>query len=41
MYETIRRLLLIIATSSGVLAATAFTADAGRVVNHSETRLSD
>ena len=36
MIRSIRRLLLILATSSGVIALTALTAEAGRELNHCE-----
>lgn len=39
MKSTIRRIILIIATSSGVISATTLTAHAGSYLNHCETRL--
>ena len=40
MFTTIRRIALILATSSGVAAATTLTAHAGIGMNHCEPRLS-
>ena len=40
MFTTIRRVALLLATSSGVMAATTLTAHAGATLNnHSEPRL--
>ena len=39
MLRSIRRIILIIATSSGVFSATTLTAQAGTYLNHCETRL--
>ena len=39
MFSTIRRIALIVATSSGVIAATTLTANAGLIANHCEPRL--
>jgi hypothetical protein len=39
MTRRIRRILLILATSSGVMAVTALTAEAGRELNHCEPPL--
>ena len=39
MLNFIRRIALVVATSSGILAATSLTAHAGLLNNHSEPRL--
>lgn len=39
MITKVRRIFLILLTSSGIIAATAFTAEAGRELNHCEPPL--
>jgi hypothetical protein len=39
MYTNLRRIALLLATSSGLIAATTLTAHAGVAINHCEPRL--
>ena len=39
MITALRRITLVLAASSGMLAATTLAAEAGRLINHSEHRL--
>jgi hypothetical protein len=39
MFKTLKRIGLILATSSGIVAATTLTAQAGLAINHCEPKL--
>jgi hypothetical protein len=41
MFKTLKRIGLILATSSGIIAATTATAHAGLYANHCEPRLAE